>query len=68
METTPNNTRALRLKDVCHKTGISRATVYDLISKGQFPPPRKLGCTSVWLESEIDAHLASLPTMKEAAQ
>lgn len=60
--------RALRMRDVCLKTGISRASVYDLISKGQFPPPRKLGCSSVWLENEIDEHLASLPTMGQPKQ
>ena len=59
---TKKPTRGLRLKEVCNRTGISCATVYELIARGQFPAPRKMGVTSIWLESELDSYLESLPT------
>ncbi|KGA40858.1 MULTISPECIES: helix-turn-helix transcriptional regulator [Pectobacterium] len=37
-----NTNRILRKKEVLHLTGISAATMYRLISKGQFPASRKL--------------------------
>ena len=45
----------LRVPDVCRIIGISRATLYEMMAKGEFPKPIKLsvGCT-VWLEHEID--------------
>lgn len=54
------NERILRLTPVIQKTGISRATIYDKINKGEFPRPISLGVRSVgWLESEIEAWIAS---------
>ncbi|EIK0049901.1 AlpA family transcriptional regulator [Salmonella enterica] len=37
-----NTNRILRKKEVLHLTGISAATMYRLIAKGQFPASRKL--------------------------
>ncbi|KFF70359.1 transcriptional regulator [Pectobacterium brasiliense] len=37
-----NTTRILRKKEVLHLTGISAATMYRLISKGEFPASKKL--------------------------
>ena len=61
----PSHTvRILRLPAVIHKTGISRATIYDWLNPKSprydptFPKKRKLGTQSVgWLESEIDEWL-----------
>ena len=52
--------RALRIKQVVQKIGLSEATVWRLAATGEFPRPIKLsrGCT-VWLESEIDEFLDS---------
>ncbi|EPB6466488.1 AlpA family transcriptional regulator [Cronobacter dublinensis] len=57
--------RILRLPAVIHKTGISRATIYDWLNPRSprydptFPKKRKLGKQSVgWLESEIDEWLS----------
>ncbi len=38
--------------------GRSRASIYRDVSEGRLPPPIKLGASSRWLKSEIDAKLA----------
>ncbi|ELX2276459.1 TPA: helix-turn-helix transcriptional regulator [Yersinia enterocolitica] len=50
-----NQERILRKKEVLHLTGISNATVYRLIAKGDFPAAKKLtgGRAVGWLESDI---------------
>jgi prophage regulatory protein len=47
--------KALKIKDVIAKTGISRPQIYILERKGMFPPRLKVGARSVrYLESDID--------------
>lgn len=48
--------RLLKIADVMSCTALSRSHIYTLISRGQFPAPRKLGpkC-SRWVESEVAA-------------
>jgi prophage regulatory protein len=44
-----------RLPDVIARTGLSRSTIYGLISKGEFPMQVRLGPRSVgWVDGEID--------------
>jgi prophage regulatory protein len=45
----------LRLGDVQRRVGLRRSTIYDLVRRGAFPPPIRLGrrC-SAWLGVEID--------------
>lgn len=46
--------KVLRLKEVMRLTGLARSTVYDYITKQQFPKPITLGDRAVgWLEHEI---------------
>jgi prophage regulatory protein len=48
--------RILRRKEVQARTGLSRSTIYLMMSKGTFPRPLPLGPRAVgWLESWIDA-------------
>jgi len=48
----------LRLPAVLERTGLSRSTVYLMISRKAFPPPISLGDRAVgWLELEIDLWL-----------
>jgi prophage regulatory protein len=50
----------LRLPAVKSRTGLSRSTIYLRIAAGNFPKPISLGARAVgWLDSEIDAWLAS---------
>jgi prophage regulatory protein len=50
--------RVLRLPTVLAKTGVSRATIYRLVQRGDFPSAHKLSeRTSVWNEAEVDSWL-----------
>ena len=51
----PANEKNLRIGALMDLLGIGRSTVYDLIKKNQLPEPLKIGRSSVWLKSEIDA-------------
>ena len=63
----------LRRQQVQARTGLSRSTIYDRMSKGTFPKAVSLGARSVgWFESDIDSWLESLrvcpmPTASAAA-
>lgn len=51
----PPGTVFLKRKQVEAKCAISRSTIYDLVSKGQFPAPVELGPQSIaWIESEVE--------------
>lgn len=47
--------KILRLPDVIHRVGFSRSTIYDLVSKGRFPAPVRIGIRAVgWLDTDIN--------------
>jgi prophage regulatory protein len=60
-EAAPIPTRLLRLPDVMARVGMKRSAIYQRMSEGRFPKSRSLGpkC-AVWIESEIDAWIASV--------
>lgn len=48
--------RFMRLPEVIHVCGLSRSTIYDLISRDAFPAQISLGGKNVaWLASEVSA-------------
>jgi prophage regulatory protein len=52
--------RILRRPDVEARTGLSRSTIYQLMSEGRFPRPIKLSKRAVgWYESAITRWLES---------
>ena len=52
--------RVLRLPEVLARTGLSRSTIYELITKRLFPHPVNLGTRSVgWIEGEINEWIAA---------
>jgi prophage regulatory protein len=52
--------RFLRLSEVRNRVGYGRATIYRLMTAGQFPCSFSLGARAVaWLESDIDAWIES---------
>ena len=52
------NNSISRLPNVIKKTGLSRSTIYTLISQGEFPKQIKLSTRTIgWLDSDIDAWL-----------
>lgn len=55
----------LRLPGVKGKTGLSRSTIYEKVSRGEFPTPVQLGPRAVgWVEAEIDQWLDALIAAK----
>lgn len=56
----PKIERFLRLREVLHRTGLGRSTVYRWMDEGRFPKSVRLGGRSVaWIEHEIDDWLMS---------
>ncbi|WP_276724440.1 helix-turn-helix transcriptional regulator [Pantoea septica] len=52
----PVQERFMRLPEVIHVCGLSRSTIYDLISRNAFPAQISLGGKNVaWAASEVNA-------------
>lgn len=49
----------LTLKDIQRRLKLARSTIYNHISKGQFPAPFKLCGKTVWLSSDIETFVAA---------
>ena len=49
------------LREICDRTGVDKSTINRYIRKRIFPKPRKLGGKNVWLESDIESFMGSLP-------
>lgn len=59
-------TMILRRPDVESRTGLSRSSIYDGMSKGTFPQAVKLGVRAVgWRESDIANWLNNLKLRNE---
>lgn len=59
----------LRVKQVCERTGLSRATIYNMMKAGTFPDKTALGLRAVaWLESEIVRWMETRRTFEKSAQ
>lgn len=56
--------RLIRLKEVQHRVGLGRSTIYKRMSDGRFPKSRSLGpkCV-VWVEAEIVEWVKSVSEM-----
>lgn len=52
----PRVTRLIRLKEVQHRIGLGRSTIYRWVAEGRFPKPVQLGGYAVaWAEDDIEA-------------
>lgn len=47
--------RLIRLREVLHRTGVSRSTWYAWIAQGKAPSPVALGSASAWIQQEVEA-------------
>lgn len=59
--------RLLKIGDLCEKTKFSKSFIYAEIDKKRFPKPVKVGRSSFWLESEIDAFIDDLIARRDPA-
>ncbi|RTL61646.1 MAG: AlpA family phage regulatory protein [Hyphomicrobiales bacterium] len=59
--------RFLRIRDVSESIGFSRGHIYELMKKGQFPKPVKVGHASLWPSSEIDEWSARQVAQRDSA-
>lgn len=60
--------RFVRLPEVLEAVGVSERTLYDLMRRGDFPRPAKIGKMSVWVDREIEQwQLARLAERQEHA-
>jgi len=56
----PPGPRLLRLREVQHRVGLGRSTIYRWMDDGKFPRPHIIGSYCVrWLESDIDEWIGS---------
>ncbi|MGL5040136.1 MAG: helix-turn-helix transcriptional regulator [Aeromonas sp.] len=56
---TAQETRFIRMKEVCAKVGLAKSTLWELVARGQFPQKVHLGERTVaFIESEVDAWMA----------
>jgi prophage regulatory protein len=63
---TDSNTNIIRLPQAIQKTGLSRSTIYSLISRGEFPQKIQLSTRSIgFLESEINDWVTSKVSQRE---
>lgn len=51
--------KMLSIEGVMQKTEFGRTKIYDMIGKGEFPKPAKIGSASRWRESAVDQWIAS---------
>jgi prophage regulatory protein len=52
----------LRMPQVIEMTGVSRAHVYALISRDEFPRPIRIGKRAVgWIETDVEAWITARP-------
>lgn len=59
--------RILKFPTVKERVGLSSSTIYEMIARGEFPPPVKLGKRAVgWVESELDQWLEKRIKEREA--
>lgn len=53
-------TRLIRLKEVQHRVGLGRSTIYRWMAEGKFPKPVQLGGYAIaWAEDVIQAWIVS---------
>ena len=58
----------VRLPEVTRRCGLSRATIYRKIDRGEFPPCVRLGANAVaWYESDINRWVANPASWAAAA-
>ena len=61
--------RLLRLPEVLARVGLKRSALYEIVSRGSFPRPCRLGQRCVaWPEHEVNAWLQARLAERDAGQ
>ena len=58
--------KLLTLPQVCRRVGVGPTKIYDLIRKGRFPRPVKIGNMSRWPTRKVDAWVEAQIAASEA--
>lgn len=61
------NNECLTLRDVMALTKRGKTAIWDSVAKGRFPKPVKIGGSTRWVRSEVEAWLAGLMAKRDAA-
>ena len=62
--------RFIRIREVCEKTGLSKSSIYDLMTQGRFPQTVRLseaGRSVAFVESEIEDWMVSRVSARNVA-
>ena len=59
--------RLLPFHEVRAQVSLCRTSIYEMIGRGAFPKPAKIGRASRWLSTEIDAWVVSVATAQASA-
>jgi prophage regulatory protein len=60
--------KLIRMVQVVEQTGLSKTTIYELISEGEFPRQIKVGRISLWDESDVQSWICEQIKRSKAAQ
>jgi predicted DNA-binding transcriptional regulator AlpA len=58
---TDSQVRLISKAEVIERTHLTFVSIWRLMIAGTFPPARKVGGKSLWIEAEIDAWIKALP-------
>lgn len=61
------HSQLLKIAEVQRRTQLSRASIYNYVNAGKFPPPVKLGAHSRWVESEVEQYIGRLMAARTPA-
>lgn len=60
--------RLLRIKEVCQRVGLCRASVYNMVRRNDFPAPVQVGAQAVrWRSEDIEKWCETRPEVKLSA-
>lgn len=60
--------RIIRLRELCHRTGLSRSTIYNLVNGGQLQSPVNISARAVgWHDSYITGWIETRQASKRNA-
>ena len=60
--------RLLRIKEVCQRVGLCRASVYNMVRRDEFPNPLQVGAQAVrWRSEDIEKWCETRPEVELSA-